>query len=200
MSCWLCTMDLVRVCCSHLVLVSQFLMEDQGHDLKARLTVQEALSHIVIPMAALELQLQQIQLLCYINQLLQINNDNNQVLAGTVANDQNHIAGIYNLINLYAVNVGAIFSAFFSVEGSLRCQTRWNPFIISLVISTTILVAIVRIYFQRFHLMRGRGQLPNSIARHWTWIAQRVVFVLLLMAFSVYLAFYCTTLLYPCHR
>ena len=49
-------MDLVTVFCSHLV--SQFLMEDQGHNLKAHLTVQEALTHIVIPMAALELQLQ----------------------------------------------------------------------------------------------------------------------------------------------
>ena len=116
---WLCKMDLVIVCCSHLV--SQFLMEDQGHDLKARLTVQEALSHIVIPMAALELQLQQIQLLLYNNQLLQINNDNNQVLAGNIANDQNHTTGIYNLLNLYTVIVGAIFSALFCVERSLRC-------------------------------------------------------------------------------
>jgi len=96
--------------------------------------------------------------------------------------DRHH--GIESLLYFYIGGHGAILTAVFSLNGVAGWEILLSTVILSLLLSAIIISRLVIIIVEQFNLIRGGGQLRNSLIYNWRWFAHRVVFVVMLIAIS----------------
>jgi len=155
--------------------------------------------HIVVamnPQQVHELMHNFNQLIALLHHVMMLNNNNNNnqpVPGNNLPNGNVQILeldtedGINNLLPLYVGAQGFIFNSAFFVEGRTGCEILWTPFILSGLVSLATIVAVLKVFFQQFTQLRDKN--------YWSWVAEKVAIIMMLIAFSVCLLLCCTSVL-----
>lgn len=103
--------------------------------------------------------------------MMQINNNNNhqRFPGNNLPNGNVQIQqldpedGINNLLPLYVGARGFIFNSAFFVEGRTGCEILWTPFILSGLVSSATIAAVLKVFFQKFTQLCEKN--------YWSWVA-----------------------------